>query len=197
MAMGTALTSKAVAVASAAAGVVAGILGVASLSVAEVDAQQGWDRSNHIQGLNIATVVFSLGSVATSPTSISGYLSLSHDVYGLIDMEHEPQASEAQKRSEKRLGAGSSAGRRVASANYRFTDAVGVSPFSKSYDAFRSTPKLSNLKRLPDRNQRADTEPTHNGANHFVDSVGDSAHYVKEFRKEINLIRQRILSELA
>ncbi|KRP44624.1 RHS repeat-associated core domain-containing protein [Pseudomonas libanensis] len=195
-AAGTALTASIIAVVSASAGVVAGVLGVASLSVAEVDSQQGWDRSNHIENLNVAAVLFSLGSVFSSPKSITGYLSLTHDLYNATDHDHGPGSIDVKAHSEKPLNRGLMVPiKQAIGPSYKFTDAVGVSQFSKSYDVFRSNPKMGNLKMPPGRNQGSGAEPSQNRVRRFMDSQGDSANYVEEFRKEISRIRQPILSE--
>lgn len=208
-----AVASKAALLGAASLGVVGGTLGVAALSIAEVDRAMGWDRSHHIQNLGWASFGF---SVASWVVSFAGaYTSASMAYTAAIKASTAKDFVKYSSFFDTPLGASFlAAGKRMVGLSYKFTDKQGITSFSKTYGVTRFVLRSTNFGRsvearttsagsgggdpaqpVPGAPGSAHPQPQATGS-HLVDMPASSAGYYQAFRDEASRIRQPIIAQL-
>lgn len=208
-AAGIVVAAKVAGAAGAAFGVVSGSLGIAGLSVAAVDHQMGWDRSNHINNLGWASFGFSIlawtasfaGAYTAASVAYSKALKLGPN-YGSFFAKPTPAAL-------------LKAGRSMVGLRYRFADPNKAVRFGQAWGVTRTLLRTVNFYRsidgrflssgpeVPDdetgnASASVSAQPQPQPATYrLVDMPGSSATYYELFREEAGRIRRPIIGELS
>lgn len=213
IATGIAITSKAAIAAGAAFGVVSGSLGIAGLSVAAVDHQMGWDRSNHINNLGWASFGFSI--LGWTAAGVGAYTSASMAYNAALKAATAEKFAGYASFFDKPVPAALlAAGKRMVGLTYRFTDKQGITRLSQAWGVTRSVLRTVNFYRAIDgrflsqgRPEVPDDEAGNASisaqpqlqpqAYRLVDMPGSSATYYQLFREEAARVRVPIMGELS
>lgn len=212
-AAGIVIASKAAIAAGAGFGVVSGSLGIAGLSVAAVDHQMGWDRSNHINNLGWASFGFSI--LAWTASGVGAYTSASMAYNAALKAATaEKFAGYASFFDKPTPSALLAAGKRMVGLTYKFTDKQGITRFSQVWGTTRGLLRTVNFYRaidarflsqggpgVPDEqtgNASVSAQPQPQPATYrLVDMPGSSATYYEHFREAAGRIRRPIMGELS
>ncbi|MGL5995233.1 MAG: RHS repeat-associated core domain-containing protein [Pseudomonas proteolytica] len=211
---GIALVSKAAIVAGAAFGVVSGTLGIAGLSVAAVDHQMGWDRSNHINNLGWASFGFSI--LAWTASGVGAYASASIAYNASLKVAAGQKfTGYANFFGRPAPAALLAAGKRMVGLTYRFADPNKAVRFGQAWGVTRTLLRTVNFYRaidarflsqagpgVPDEQKTGNasvsaqpqSQPVAYG---LVDMPGSSANYYELFREEAGRIRRPIIGVLS
>lgn len=200
---GLTIASKTAITTGAGLGIVSGTLGTSALGIAAVDKARGWDRSNVISQLGVASLVF---SIASSAVSVFGAYTSAHMAY-----RSTATFTGVGKLTDTRIGSALYAARqRMLGLSYKFTDKTGVTPFSQAFGGTRAVLRFTNLGRSIESRSKSSAAPspgTGGGGgsaqpqsqatiSRFIDTPTSSSGYYQSFRDEASRIRQPIMGEL-
>ncbi|WP_421526433.1 RHS repeat domain-containing protein [Pseudomonas yamanorum] len=200
---GLTIASKTAITTGAGLGIVSGTLGTSALGIAAVDKARGWDRSNVISQLGVASLVF---SIASSAVSVFGAYTSAHMAY-----RSTATFTGVGKLTDTRIGSALYAARqRMLGLSYKFTDKTGVTPFSQAFGGTRAVLRFTNLGRSIENRSKSSAAPspgTGGGGgsaqpqsqatiSRFIDTPTSSSGYYQSFRDEASRIRQPIMGEL-